>query len=140
MMSDFKPGQECSHAGCRSHVTHPCEGCGRYAAGLGSVSVPEVERARVVAQRLIGVLAGFHGQLRETTEQEEEDLVVLALITFAHQERKYLADIARKRSFEITPPYGSKEFNGPVKIRLTEALEYAAEELTRLACRIEAGK
>ena len=22
-------GEECSHPGCLSHITHPCEGCGR---------------------------------------------------------------------------------------------------------------
>jgi hypothetical protein len=25
------PGQACDHPGCLSHVTHPCEGCGRIA-------------------------------------------------------------------------------------------------------------
>jgi hypothetical protein len=30
----LKPGQPCSHPGCRNHIKHPCEGCGRYAAGI----------------------------------------------------------------------------------------------------------
>jgi hypothetical protein len=25
----FTDGEPCSHPGCRNHVTHPCEGCGR---------------------------------------------------------------------------------------------------------------
>jgi hypothetical protein len=27
----IEPGQPCGHAGCLSHVTHPCESCGRVA-------------------------------------------------------------------------------------------------------------
>jgi len=27
----LEPLQPCGHPGCRSHVTHPCEGCGRTA-------------------------------------------------------------------------------------------------------------
>jgi hypothetical protein len=27
----LRPDQPCSHRGCLSHVTHPCEGCGRIA-------------------------------------------------------------------------------------------------------------
>lgn len=27
----LKPGEPCSHPGCLSHVSHPCEGCGRRA-------------------------------------------------------------------------------------------------------------
>lgn len=33
-MSAFKDGEPCDHPGCLSHVTHPCEGCGR-TAGRG---------------------------------------------------------------------------------------------------------
>jgi len=25
----YKPWQPCRHLGCLSHITHPCEGCGR---------------------------------------------------------------------------------------------------------------
>lgn len=28
------PGEPCSHPGCASHVSHPCEGCGRLGAGM----------------------------------------------------------------------------------------------------------
>lgn len=27
-------GQPCDHPGCASHLSRPCEGCGRYGAGL----------------------------------------------------------------------------------------------------------
>jgi hypothetical protein len=27
----YSPGEPCRHPGCLSHVTHPCEGCGRIA-------------------------------------------------------------------------------------------------------------
>lgn len=38
MNSDFQPkvlykdGEPCKHPGCRSHISHPCEGCGRIGA------------------------------------------------------------------------------------------------------------
>jgi hypothetical protein len=28
----YKFGEPCDHTGCASHITHPCEGCGRIAA------------------------------------------------------------------------------------------------------------
>ena len=34
----FEWGEPCNHPGCLSHVTHPCEGCGRV-AGRGSVRI-----------------------------------------------------------------------------------------------------
>ena len=33
-------GEPCSHPGCLSHISHPCEGCGR----MGGKSVAEAER------------------------------------------------------------------------------------------------
>ena len=34
--SVLRNGEPCNHPGCASHISHPCEGCGRYAAGLRS--------------------------------------------------------------------------------------------------------
>jgi hypothetical protein len=28
----LKDGEECGHRGCKNHITHPCEGCGRVGA------------------------------------------------------------------------------------------------------------
>ena len=28
----WRDGEQCSHKGCRSHISHPCEGCGRFGA------------------------------------------------------------------------------------------------------------
>lgn len=33
-MSDAEVGPPCGHPGCLSHVTHPCEGCGRVAGRI----------------------------------------------------------------------------------------------------------
>lgn len=30
-LANLKDGEECGHPGCLSHVTHPCEKCGRVA-------------------------------------------------------------------------------------------------------------
>jgi hypothetical protein len=35
----WKNGQPCNHKGCLSHITHPCEGCGRI-AGKGNAYIP----------------------------------------------------------------------------------------------------
>lgn len=32
-IAGLKPGEECS-PGCKRHLSHPCEKCGRYAAGM----------------------------------------------------------------------------------------------------------
>ena len=37
-MKSLKDGQPCDHPGCLSHVSHPCEGCGRV-AGRWSVHI-----------------------------------------------------------------------------------------------------
>ena len=33
----FEPGEPCNHPGCSSHISHPCEGCGR----IGAVKYPD---------------------------------------------------------------------------------------------------
>lgn len=35
----FKDGEPCKHPGCKNHVSHPCEGCGRKCAS-GVAKVP----------------------------------------------------------------------------------------------------
>ena len=38
-------GQSCGHPGCLSHITHPCEKCGRI-AGHDSDAIREYEEAQ----------------------------------------------------------------------------------------------
>jgi hypothetical protein len=45
-----RPGEPCDHPGCASHLSHPCEGCGRYAAG--SQNGPDVDHAMRYIQNL----------------------------------------------------------------------------------------
>lgn len=45
-----RPGEPCDHPGCASHLSHPCKGCGRYAAGLQNG--PDVDHARARIERL----------------------------------------------------------------------------------------
>lgn len=33
--TSLKDGEPCDHRGCLSHVTHPCEGCGRIGGVTG---------------------------------------------------------------------------------------------------------
>jgi hypothetical protein len=35
MVEGLEPGEPCGHPGCLSHVTHPCEGCGRIGGRQG---------------------------------------------------------------------------------------------------------
>jgi hypothetical protein len=39
----YQDGEPCDHPGCLSHVTHPCEGCGRIAGHYGVPSEPSGE-------------------------------------------------------------------------------------------------
>lgn len=40
MIVVYKDGEECNHTGCKNHVTHPCEGCGRTEA-KGELKLPK---------------------------------------------------------------------------------------------------
>jgi hypothetical protein len=42
-LEKLQDGEPCGHPGCFSHVSHVCEGCGRIAAGTGSVLVRSPE-------------------------------------------------------------------------------------------------
>lgn len=46
VLDALEPGEPCEHPGCAAHVSHPCEGCGRYGAGLLAASA---ERRTVAA-------------------------------------------------------------------------------------------
>ncbi len=43
-------GEPCDHPGCASHLSHPCEGCGRYAAG--AQNGPDVFHAKRYIEEL----------------------------------------------------------------------------------------
>lgn len=45
-----RPGIPCDHPGCASHLSHPCEGCGRYGAGLQNG--PDVFHAKRYIEKL----------------------------------------------------------------------------------------
>lgn len=36
----YRDGEPCSHKGCLSHISHPCEGCGRV-NGQGVIYYPD---------------------------------------------------------------------------------------------------
>lgn len=44
----MRQGQPCNHPGCVAHVSHPCEGCGRYAAGLANGPDVAAAKKRIV--------------------------------------------------------------------------------------------
>jgi len=41
MQIKYNDGQPCNHKGCLSHISHPCEGCGRI-GGKGIVYLVDV--------------------------------------------------------------------------------------------------
>jgi hypothetical protein len=45
VMVRLEDGEECLHKGCSSHISHPCEGCGRIGAH-GVVSIPQSKYQR----------------------------------------------------------------------------------------------
>lgn len=62
------PGGPCSHPGCLSHRTHPCEGCGRVGGGLGDKSLAEYMapylRLRRAADAIIEALGDRRAEIR----------------------------------------------------------------------------
>ena len=40
--ANLRDGEPCSHVGCLSHISHPCEGCGR----VGGIRSDEYYRGR----------------------------------------------------------------------------------------------
>jgi len=63
----LEPHQPCSHPGCLSHQTHPCEGCGR----IGGYIIPEVGKKYRHKKGGLYTVIGF-ARYSET----EEDLVL----------------------------------------------------------------
>ncbi|MCA9872181.1 MAG: hypothetical protein KC441_00940 [Anaerolineales bacterium] len=47
--STLRDGEPCGHPGCASHISHPCEGCGRYAAGMMNGPDPQAIYAQLQA-------------------------------------------------------------------------------------------
>jgi len=44
----LRPDEPCAHPGCLSHVSHPCEGCGRIAGRyVGDMEITEAEFKRL---------------------------------------------------------------------------------------------
>ena len=44
-LPDLRDDEPCKHAGCLSHVSHPCEGCGRVAGRTPNVELRGPEAA-----------------------------------------------------------------------------------------------
>jgi len=45
----LRDGEPCSHKGCLSHISHPCEGCGRIGGkGVVLMSNPEKSNDRLL--------------------------------------------------------------------------------------------
>lgn len=52
----FKDGQPCSHPGCLSHISHPCEICGRIAGQYEEIQI-EVTATSSTIQSLLDTLS-----------------------------------------------------------------------------------
>jgi hypothetical protein len=44
------PDEPCGHPGCRSHVTHPCEGCGRIAGRCPDAAFHDYVDAKIAGE------------------------------------------------------------------------------------------
>lgn len=92
--SVLREGEPCKHPGCAHHYSHPCEGCGRYAAGTRSGPDPEavaiylekiarshptVHSVLVTAQMQDWTLEQTFGALSLLLVRENEVLVKMAI-------------------------------------------------------------
>lgn len=48
----LRDGEPCGHRGCLSHVSHPCEGCGRIAGALLPAPVIDGEPQEIECEEL----------------------------------------------------------------------------------------
>ncbi len=47
-MESLRDGIPCNHKGCLSHISHPCEGCGR----IGGREMTTLEKIKELAKKL----------------------------------------------------------------------------------------
>lgn len=77
VLDNLPDGVPCSHSGCLSHLSHPCEGCGRI-GGRKKTSV--LDRIRSGDLQLCEDMAGFGEELWCQREEETAELLHLASI------------------------------------------------------------
>lgn len=56
-----KDGKPCFHPGCLSHISHPCEGCGR----IGGSEEPELEEA----EKVLGEVKKIFQRIRDLIDE-----------------------------------------------------------------------
>lgn len=75
-MNKYKDGEPCDHKGCLSHVTHPCEGCGRVAgmavAEAGGKVTPEEVCYIMQMEAWMKEMDALEKQIRTTIETSLE--------------------------------------------------------------------
>lgn len=86
-----KPGIPCDHPGCASHLSHPCEGCGRYAAG--GQNGPDVDHAKRYIENLAINDTVIHSflMLKEQNNWTWEQ-VLMAIVIKQNEIDKEMAD------------------------------------------------
>jgi hypothetical protein len=63
-LKELRDGEPCSHKGCLSHISHPCEGCGRV-AGKNIKPISEEETTHNELDKLIDVIANLKSPTRQ---------------------------------------------------------------------------
>ena len=66
----FRDGEPCSHPGCLSHVSHPCEGCGRIGGRAKAVPPEKIYQSVASNAREARELAA---RIREALEADSEN-------------------------------------------------------------------
>lgn len=74
----LRPDEPCAHAGCLSHVTHPCEGCGRI-AGQYPMSPDTLERIREALSEAPGWNKAPSDDPRWSAEMELNEMASLLI-------------------------------------------------------------
>lgn len=76
----LKPGQPCGHLGCASHLSHPCEGCGRYAAGMSIRPDVELAMAKLGQLSRKSALLRNYFEVAERNEWSRDEFLVATLL------------------------------------------------------------
>ena len=108
-----KPGEPCEHPGCASHLSHPCEGCGRYAAGLNEG--PDVDAAfdRLREMSLHHPIIASYLKTAMQLEWTREQMLFAMVFTFHKTTTELSEKINEVIAFNPLPPF----FNKPWQVK-----------------------
>lgn len=135
MTDKYTDGQPCKHPGCLSHVSHPCEGCGRIAGRYPKATYTDLKDADL-DQWALNIVQKFE-DWRFTREPAQAKAKAQILITELLADLKAArVEVERLRKFE-TMTLAKKAAEWVASPEGHAALKKAVEESDRTIKKLE---